>query len=159
MVSDQLFYENKQRTRVCGLCFKDDSILLVKHNLNGKPFYAPPGGAVEFGESMENALKRELMEETHLLVTASRFQFITEFIKPPLHAIEVFYHITSWEGSPVKGSDPESSGIEIIQEVSFYPASDLTKINRSELHHILHNYNNPEELLKLKGYIMPPKKL
>ncbi len=156
MISDQLFYENKQRTRVCGLCFKNESILLVKHNLNGKTFYAPPGGGVEFGELMEETLKRELNEETGINMVSAKFQFITEYVKPPLHAVEVFYHVESWKGTLSKGNDPESE-LEIIQGAAYYTAEQLMRIKRSELHHIFHNCTNPIDLLKMLGYIQPIK--
>lgn len=159
MTTHKPFYENKLRNRVCGLCFKNDSILLVKHNLNGKAFYAPPGGAIEFGESIAETLIRELKEETTIDVVAASFLFITEYINPPLHAIEHFYHIKSYKGTPTLGNDPETDQIEIIQGVSFYSAKDLKQIKRSELHHIFHICDNPKDILKLSGIIEAPKKL
>ncbi len=152
------FYEDKLRVRVCGLCFKENKILLVKHNLNGATFYAPPGGAVEFGETMEEALKRELFEETSIKANYLEFKFITEYVNPPLHAIEMFYFVKLWNGKATVGNDPESEEIRIIKDVNFYSVEDLKKINIDELHHVLHNCNNLRELLDLSGYIQTPKK-
>lgn len=153
MIRDKPFYEDKLRTRVCGLCFENNKILLVKHNLNGKFFYAPPGGAVEFGESMESALKRELKEETNIDIVSAKFQFITEYVNPPLHAIEIFYFIESWNGIPSLGMDPESKEIPLIQDVNYFSTTDLKKINKSELHHILQKCIDPISLLSLSGFI------
>jgi 8-oxo-dGTP diphosphatase len=159
VTSTDEYYKNRIRVRVCGLCFKDSKILLVKQNLNGRLFYAPPGGAIEFGENIEDGLKRELLEETNIEVIESKYQFITEYVKPPLHAIELFYSITSWNGSPSIGSDPESKEIILIQDVKFYSSVELKKINNSELHHVLHSCNNPRDLLELSGYIQHTKKM
>jgi len=155
---EKLFYENKLRVRVSGLCFRENQLLLVKHNLKGATFYAPPGGAVEFGETMAEALKRELLEETNIMVKSANFRFITEYVNPPLHAIEQFYFCEDWQGEALIGYDPEAQKLPLIQDVSFYSGNDLKKIKNSELHHILHNCLNPKKLLDLSGYIEPPKK-
>ena len=152
------FYENKLRVRVVGLCFDKDKILLVRHTLGGATFYAPPGGAVEFGETIEEALKRELVEETNIEVQSAEFKFITEYVNPPLHAIEQFYFCKEWQGEATVGYDPEAGELPLIQDVNFYSGKEIKNIKSSELHHILHNCINPRELLDLSGYIEPPKK-
>ena len=148
-----MFYENKLRTRVSGLCLKNNKLLLVKHNLNGSVFYAPPGGAVEFGELMLEALSREITEETNIEIIASKFQFITEYVKPPLHAIEIFFYVNSWKGVIKVGNDPESEKNTIIQDAKFYSWEEIKQLKSNELHHILQQSNNLEEVLKLSGFI------
>lgn len=145
------------RTRVCGLIFSSDKILLIKHNLRGKPFYSPPGGAVEFGENMLETLQREIREETFLEVCSSKFKFITEFISPPLHAIEIFYHITNWSGNAMTGQDPETTNSIIIESVNWYSMEEIKRLPKGGLHHILHNCNNLRQVLELSGYIPYPR--
>ena len=65
-------YKNPEAT-VGALVFnsKGEMFLLKTHKWAGK--YALPGGHIEFGESMEEAVKREVKEETNLDIYDVRF--------------------------------------------------------------------------------------
>ena len=86
-------YGNRVRIRVCGLCWQEGSLLLIKHKMGPEGFWAPPGGGLEYGESLEDTLRREFLEETGLDVVSEKFLFGCEFIKPPLHAVELFFNV------------------------------------------------------------------
>jgi 8-oxo-dGTP diphosphatase len=52
---------------VSAAIFRDDRVLLARRARSpAKGFYSLPGGRVEFGESLHQALKREVDEETGL---------------------------------------------------------------------------------------------
>ena len=75
--------EDKQRypePTVGALIFNPDGkLLLVKtHKWKGK--YTIPGGHVELGESLQDALKREIREETNLELIQAEFLCYQEFI-------------------------------------------------------------------------------
>jgi ADP-ribose pyrophosphatase YjhB (NUDIX family) len=54
---------------VSGAIFRDDRILLVRRaRLPAQGVYTLPGGRVEFGEPLHEALKREIDEETGLTI-------------------------------------------------------------------------------------------
>lgn len=54
---------------VAGVVIKDDKVLLARHTYgNGKGLLIIPGGYLNFGETPEEALKREFMEETKIEV-------------------------------------------------------------------------------------------
>ena len=60
---------------VCGIIYKDDKILLCRKKVD-KPlggYWEFPGGKVEFGESNEETLSRELMEELGMKVVVKSF--------------------------------------------------------------------------------------
>ena len=78
-------FGNKLRVRVNGLVYRGNALLLLKHNINRTTLWAPPGGGIEFGESIEDALIREVKEETNLDIIPGAFLFFTEFLNYPLH--------------------------------------------------------------------------
>jgi 8-oxo-dGTP diphosphatase len=51
------------RIRVAALLQHDEGILLVRQEKDGRGYWLLPGGGVEHGETMEEALARELVEE------------------------------------------------------------------------------------------------
>ena len=93
-------YGNQLRIRLCGICVQDNKILLINHagmNESGE-FWSPPGGGLQFGETIEDCLKREFLEETNTIISVGKFLKINEFVKPPLHAIELFYEVKILSG-------------------------------------------------------------
>ena len=153
MKSVKEVFGNEVRIRVCGLCFKDDTILLIKHNIDGQTLWAPPGGGVEFGESIERTLIREFKEETTLDVKPGDFLFFNEFINPPLHAIELFYQIYSYSGVLALGSDPELTEQAIIEQIGFFNQKSIARLPRNQLHQSLKICNNPIDLLHIRGQL------
>lgn len=55
---------NKKRVRAVALVIKDDQLLLMERRQDGAQYFTLPGGGVEEGESVEDAVVRELHEET-----------------------------------------------------------------------------------------------
>ena len=142
-------YGKKIRVRVCGLCWEDDKLLLVNHkSLRPSNFWAPPGGGLEYGERMEEALKREFLEETGLDIAVIRFAFGCELIKDPLHAVELFFHVKKRGGTLITGYDPE---LQIIQGSKFMSAAEILRIPPPELHGILSVAHDEAGLNQLSG--------
>ncbi len=143
-------YGSRVRVRVCGLCWKDEKILMVRHkSLKADGFWAPPGGGIDFNQSIEETLQREFLEETGLLVNPGVFRFGCEFIQSPLHAIELFYNIDQSRGSVRNGHDPE---IQLIEEVKYLSVEELKAIPKDNLHGIFHNHQTKMEIEKLSGF-------
>lgn len=142
-------YGNKVRIRVCGLCWKGDALLMVKHNLDGSDFWAPPGGGLEFGECIEDALEREFREETGLHVTPGKFLFGCEFIQAPLHAIELFFEVEIRAGELTNGNDPE---LQIIEKVRFLSPGEIQSIPGQHRHGIFNKIEDATILRQLSGF-------
>lgn len=149
MTQVEQIFGNKVRIRVCGLCFEDDKILLVRHNMGAYKLWSPPGGGVLFGESTRDTLKREFLEETNLSVEVGELITIHEHIVEPFHAIELFFNIPEWHGKLTLGKEPELSK-NIIEEVKFFDSQELNLLNSEELHPIIKNCINPRDILVKK---------
>jgi ADP-ribose pyrophosphatase YjhB (NUDIX family) len=149
----QKFYGNRLRIRVCGICVKDDSILLINHHgISPQDFWSPPGGGIEFGEGALDCLLREFNEEVGLSVKSGKFLFACEFIKHPLHAIELFFEVFPLGDQVHLGIDPEQGSPAIIRAVKFMPWSEIEKLPADQCHGIFKHLDHPSKITTLSGY-------
>ena len=153
-------YGNKLRTRVSGICIKDEKILLVNHlGVNDQnEFWAPPGGGVEFGYCAEENLKREFLEETGLHISVERFLCINEFLGQPLHTIELFFLVSITDGKLTIGMEPEfKTKLNIIQNVEFKDWDWIQRNKGDKLHNLLNITNGIHALASFEGYFLQKK--
>lgn len=61
-----------------GIVIKDNNLLVMHRNKFGTKYDTLPGGNVEAGEALEQALIRELSEETSVVVDNLRLVFVEE---------------------------------------------------------------------------------
>jgi ADP-ribose pyrophosphatase YjhB (NUDIX family) len=128
-------YADKVRLRVCGICLKEDKLLLVRHQatVRNQAFWAPPGGGLEFGETTAACIRREVLEETGLQTEVSRFLFVNEFMEPPLQAVELFFELNLTGGEMVKG---------------------INKIPLQDKHRVLHYLFSLDDLLGMPHHFL-----
>ena len=140
------------RIRACGLCFQDGKVLLVNHSgIYGHDFWAPPGGGVNFGESIESTLKREFEEECKTIIKVGKFLFGCEFIKPPFHALELFFEVENLN-EPQLGTDPELVDHQVISGLKFMSGKDMESMDSKHVHGILSRVQKMDELKRLEGF-------
>lgn len=143
-------YGNRVRIRVCGVCWVDGRLLLVNHSsLTTSDFWAPPGGGVEFGTTLDKNLQREVLEETGLEVRVEEFLFACEYLKEPLHSVEMYFRVSILNGELVTGNDPE---LPIIKDVRFVSEAEIAKIPDECLHGILRLARTETDFRKLTGF-------
>ena len=146
-------FGNKLRVRVCGLCIEDDHVLVINHKgIRAGDFWAPPGGGLQFGETLETCLKREFVEETGFHIEVQDFQLISEFINIPLHALEIFFLVNKLTGVLKKGFDPEMEDSQIIQDVKFMSWSQINALEPDSRHGIFNLIPDSSKILDLKGH-------
>jgi ADP-ribose pyrophosphatase YjhB (NUDIX family) len=71
-----------------GVVKRDGKVLLIHRFKNGDEYWVVPGGGVEEGETVEEALKREMREETSLEMLSCRFLIAVETPKGEQHLYE-----------------------------------------------------------------------
>ena len=146
-------YKDKVRVRTCGILIEDNKILLLKHEGLGPAGYlwSPPGGGVEFGESAEDCIIREMKEETDLSVSIENFLFVNEYRDSKYHAIELFYKVTLLSGEVLLGKNPELND-QVLTEARFFSNEELAEISQESKHNIFSNMNELEDIVKLSRY-------
>jgi len=95
------------RIRVAGVFIRDGRILLIAHKKNGKVYWLLPGGGVNFGESLTEALARELKEELGLDVSVGDIALISDSIAPrqQRHIVNICFFFKFKKGRPVLGKE------------------------------------------------------
>ncbi len=66
---------------VRAILFRDNKLLVMERNNKGRHYFALVGGTIDPGETKEQALVRELQEETGMTVSVFRHVF-TETLEP-----------------------------------------------------------------------------
>ena len=149
-------FAHKVRVRVCGILKEDKKVLLLKHRGIGQMGYlwSPPGGGVEFGQSLSETLKREFLEETNIAVTIKNHLYTNEHIDDRHHAIEFFFSVERISGQLRLGHDPElSSEEQILMEARFFSSEDLQSMPREALHRTLQGAKSVDRIDDLRGLI------
>jgi len=84
--------------RVYGILLERGAVLLSSETYRGRDFTKFPGGGLEFGEGLKDALVREFMEETGLEVKVVNHIYTTDFFQesafnPAHQVISVYYQV------------------------------------------------------------------
>ena len=125
------------RVRAGALVFDDPdaptAVLLAEHAglWSDEPFWTPPGGGVEFGEGLSEALAREVREETGVDVEVGPVRYALDFVRPPLHAVS--FYLSCRADRPALAAarlrtDPELGDDQILRRLRLMPFDELDQI-------------------------------
>lgn len=112
------------RNSAKALILKDQHVLLTKKQDGAGIYYIFPGGGQEKGETLEQAAKRECLEELDVKVLVQELTYIREYIgknhefaeiDEEVHQVEFYFRCeiqeTSIHGQPIQ-PDTDQIGIE-----------------------------------------------
>jgi 8-oxo-dGTP diphosphatase len=147
-------FGNSLRVRVCGVLLQESRILLVNHQGLGPEgtWWSPPGGGLEFGESVNDGLRREFLEETGLEIAPKELWGVHEHVAPPLHAVELFFLVSQTGGQLITGIDPELGPRQIIKEVKWMPLTEVAELPTEQVHPVVMNLAKHKDLSNWRGF-------
>ena len=120
----------KRHARYQGAVVRDDHVLLVKHTWfeGGAEYWLLPGGGQVPGESEEECVRRELLEETHLDVRVERLLIDQAAHDDVIYECYKTYLCTIVAGREQAGHEPEpeESQAYAITEVTWFDLRDAT---------------------------------
>jgi ADP-ribose pyrophosphatase YjhB (NUDIX family) len=115
------------RVRVAAVIPLEGSIVLVRHVKDGVGYHLLPGGGVETGETLGDALVREVREETGLESRVVRPLLLNDSIAPDgsRHVVQVTF-LAEMTGGELGGpsQDARVAGIELV-DAEVLPTLDL----------------------------------
>ena len=124
-------YPKKPVVGVGAVILEDDKILLEKRkNSPSKGKWSVPGGLVELGENIEQAVIREVKEETGLEVHEPRLVDVVDYISlGERSAVKYHFVIVDYLVSVKKGKPKAASDADVLKWVPFNKVEeyDLTE--------------------------------
>lgn len=105
------------RVRVAALMLIEGKIVVVRHRRGNSEYHLLPGGGVDYRETLEQALIREVAEETGLTCSVGRPLIINDTIDPggTRHVVNITFEATVVSGSITDTpQDPLVVAVELI---------------------------------------------
>jgi len=100
-------------TGVAVIIWKDDKFLVYqRHGSHGDGTWSIPGGHIEIGEELEDAVRRETLEEVGVELDNIRFLAVTNDIFPGdnKHYVSVWFEADLSEGQTPVSKEPDKIG-------------------------------------------------
>ena len=121
-MSDQTI--NRPKVGAAVFIFKDGKVLMNERGgAHGHGTWSVPGGHLEFGESWEECVKRETLEEVGITIKNVKLLTVTNDV---FHETNKHY-VTIWMTADWDEGEPESQEPEIVTDLAWRSLNDLPK--------------------------------
>lgn len=120
----------KKRARA--IIFQDGNLITLKRVKKAETYWVFPGGGVEDGESLEEALKREIMEELGVEIEIGNLVFEYHFKTEHQDDDEYFYNCRITGGKLGSGQGPEyqpDSHYHGTHEIALLPLNQIKDLD------------------------------
>lgn len=142
--------EHLFRLRAAAVILQDDAVLMVSNTRS--PYLYSVGGAVQLGESLEDAVIREVQEETGLFLTVERLlavhqNFFIDAVMGHHHWHELSFYFLMSDPGPVNLHSESHSFTGSAERLQWVPIKDFSEYNAyplffKDLPNLLHR-NSP----------------
>jgi 8-oxo-dGTP diphosphatase len=113
---------DRPRVAVGAIVVRDGALLMVRRAKDpARGLWTVPGGHLEHGEHLADAVRREVAEETGLEVEVRDLMGIFEVVGDPHFVILDFVALAGGDSSPRPGDD--------VSEVRWVPLADVARLD------------------------------
>jgi ADP-ribose pyrophosphatase YjhB (NUDIX family) len=116
--------------RAASVLIENGRILLIKQEVTATRHWALPGGKLDWGETLEQCLIREMKEETGLDIQVKELIYITDRIIESTHVVHMSFLVEKTDTGVLptewKHNDPfPSASSDRIREIRMVPIIEL----------------------------------
>ena len=134
---------NAPRVRVAALMMLDGKVVTVRHRAGAAVYHLLPGGGVDYRETLESALLREIREETGLEAHVGSPLFINDTIDPrgTRHLVNI-----TFTARVIGGAVTDRPLDDRVEAVELVDPADLEKLDMRPpiATHLLEYLHSPE---------------
>ena len=115
--------KSRIRIRAAAVVVHEGNLLLVRQTVHaGSTRWVLPGGGVDFGESLADAARREVHEETGLEVDIDKLLYVGDFIPGDRHLLDAVFLAHLIGGKPTRQ-------VKEIDALRFVPLDEVPTLD------------------------------
>jgi ADP-ribose pyrophosphatase YjhB (NUDIX family) len=118
LVSEPSWEVNVQPiVRATAILIEAGHVLLVRQKVSATREWSLPGGSLEFGESLEECVVREVREEAGIEVAVERLLYVCDRIEDQKHVVHITLavrRVGGWPGPAHEGGDDGLNRVRMV---------------------------------------------